>query len=244
MNQKGFPIKIISALRALVAERGRWLALLFVVHRVCSAVSGGRLRLVPYVLVAQPLGAGLNPVRDDPATVVVEVRPGDALAAEFPRPPEINAARWRAGARCHAVLVKQQFGGTLWTQRQAYEEDEVRARFVLVDEAVSVWDFDVFVAPRYRLGRTMARLWKAVDAELVSQGVRWSFSRISLLNPDSMKSHARLGAVRVGYAWFVCAGPLQLSVWGKAPFVHLGWSTAQGPVIRLRAPSATLPSST
>jgi len=99
-----------------------------------------------------------------------------------------------------------------------------------------VWDFDVFVVPRYRLGRTMARLWKAVDADLSAQGVQWSFSRISLFNAESMNSHARLGAVAVGHAIFLVAGKLQLSFSGQAPFFRLGWSQKHRPVFTLRPP--------
>jgi hypothetical protein len=225
-----------TALRALVRERGWRLAALFVLFRMLDKVSAGHVRLVPYALVAQPLGVDLNPVRDDPQTVVYQVDAQDPVVAQFPRPAHINARRWQAGASCHVVKVKDQFAGTLWLQRNAYEEDEVRALFVLADPGQSVWDFDVYVAPRYRLGRTMARLWKAVDAELCAGGVRWSFSRISLLNPESLKSHARLGAVTVRRAWFLCAGGLQLSVWGGAPYVHLGWSAQQRPRIVLHAP--------
>lgn len=226
----------MQSIRALVAERGPALSALFVLHRVLQTLSGGHVRLVPYALVAQPLGAELNPVRADPSTVIRRVAAEDPVVSEFPRPVAINQRRWQSGAQCHVVTVKGQFAGTLWIQSYAYEEDEVRALFVLDEPAQSVWDFDVFVVPRYRLGRTMARLWKSVDAELCSQGKRWSFSRISLLNPESMKSHARLGAVIVQRAWFLVVGPLQISVWSEFPYVHFGWKTPQRPVIHLRPP--------
>ncbi|MFY7855052.1 MAG: hypothetical protein ACOVQT_02835 [Rubrivivax sp.] len=225
----------LQALRTLVRQQGPGPAALYVLHRVLGRLSGGRLRIVPYRLVAQPVGQGVD-VRDDPASIVRVVTAQDPITQAFPRPAAVNAARWAAGAQCHALTVKGSFAGTVWTQRHAYDEDEVRCRFVMTEPAVSVWDFDVYVEPRLRLGRAMARLWKAVDADMAAQGVRWSFSRISMFNPESLNSHARLGARPVGWAVFFCAGPAQLALLPRAPWVHVS-ARRGGPVLALRPPA-------
>ena len=92
-----------------------------------------------------------------------------------------------------------------------------------------------------RLGRTMARLWKAVDDTLVAEGVRWSFSRINRFNTASVRSHQRLGARSIGSAVFLVLGPLQLALGGgkRLPSVSLG--AGIGPQLRIHAPLPPAP---
>lgn len=221
----------------MAADSGGSVASLYVLHRLLQALRLGRV--VPYALVAQPIGGDVyRMTRDDPSTLVRRVGADDPVALRFPRPRQVNAVRWAAGADCHVCEIKGEFAGTIWIQHGAYDEDEVRCRFELADPETSVWDFDVYVEPRYRIGRTMARMWKAVDRELAAQGVRWSFSRISVFNAASLRSHARLGAVVVGRATFVEIGPLQLA-WCTAggPAWHACLPGSAGPTVRLEAPS-------
>ncbi len=224
-----------ATLQALAADAGRGAAALYLLHRLLQALHIGRV--VPYALVAQPIGAAAQAaLRADPATLVRRIGPDDPLAAALPRPAAVLQARWQAGAECHACTVKGLFAGTIWIQRRLYDEDEVRCRFRLASPADSVWDFDVYVEPRYRLGRTMARMWQAVDAELAAQGVRWSFSRISRFNGASLRAHARLGAVTVATALFIVLGPLQLAWLPGRRWPRAGLGKAQGPVLDLQPP--------
>lgn len=190
----------------MIKQRGWGVALLYAAHRVWGLVTRGHGRIVSYELVAQPIGVGqLSSVRDDPNTQVQLAGAGDEVARKFPRPAKINQWRWAQSALCYAAVVKGEFAGTIWIQSTCYREDEVRCDF-LMNDPHTVWDFDVYVEPRYRLGRTLGRLWKTVDAQLSAQGVRWTFSRISSFNFESLSAHARLGAVSVGQATFVTLG--------------------------------------
>lgn len=228
---------MLTAARRLVREMGAGAVALYVVHKGLQALSGGRARLVPYAFYAQPLGRASGPaLRPDPYTVLFELPPGDSRTADLPRPPDVLAARYAAGGRCHAAWVKGRFAGTIWLARGHYDEDEVRCRYVLADPATGVWDYDVYVDPQFRLGRTMARLWAHVTGELSAQGVRWSFSRISMFNPASIQSHARLGARRVGWAVFVAAGQWQCMLQPQRPWLAMGWR--QQPVVVLHPPAA------
>ena len=132
--------------------------------------------------------------------------------------------------------MKGSFGGYIWISRGQHAEDEVRCRYILASPERSAWDFDVYVEPRLRLGRTLARLWWHVDQALAGEGVRWCFSRISLFNSGSLAAHQRLGAVRLGTAVFLVLGPAQLAVLSVAPFVHASWGNSPGPQIRLAPP--------
>lgn len=226
----------MGGLRRWWREQGTVVTGLYVVHRGLQALSGGRWRIVPYRLYAQPIGrAGTIRLRPDPATCIDQLGADNPLLAALPRPSAVIAARLAAGARCHAATVKGRFAGTIWIARGHYDEDEVRCRYELAEPAISAWDYDVYVDPDFRLGRTMARLWQHVDAGLAAEGVRWSFSRISMFNPASSSSHARLGARPVGWAVFLCLGALELSAASTTPRLHVGLSSR--PRYRLRAPA-------
>lgn len=211
--------------------------LLYLASRLLDRVSAGRVRLLRYRIVAQPIGnAALGSVRADSNTVVLPTPAGSPLVAAFPRPPQILRQRYDSGAVCFTAVVRSVFAGFIWFQRGAYEEDEVRCRYVLADPQHCVWDFDVYIEPAFRLGRTLARLWQAVDAHLAAQGVKWSFSRISVFNAASIAAHARLGTVNCGSATFLCAGPLQVSLLSMRPFMHLSLSNRQRPSMQLLPP--------
>ena len=233
---------MLKSLRALVSELGAPLAVLYAIHIALGRISGGRARLVPYAFTAQPIGHAEGvAVRADPGTVIRLASNDDPMVAAFPRPPDVLAIRYRRGAQCYAAIVKGRFAGHIWIRRDHYDEDEVRCRYVLAAPHNSVWDFDVYVVPEYRLGRTLARLWQAVDAALAEQGVQWTFSRISLFNPASLKAHARLGAVRVSSAVFVVLGRLQLGFFSRAPFVNV--SVDRAPTIFFTPPRGVMTAS-
>lgn len=218
---------------------GRLDGSLYLCSRLMERLSGGRVRLVKYHIVAQPVGAGaFSGVRPDAATLISQVGPDSPLLAMFPRPQAIIRQRFAYGAECLVAEVKGSFAGYLWLARAAYDEDEVRCRFDLADPARSVWDFDVYVEPRYRLGRTMARLWQAADERLAAQGVVWTFSRISAFNAESLSAHGRLGIVKCHSLIFVVLGRLQLSLLPQWPFLHMSISDLSPPRIRLALPGA------
>ena len=206
-------MRLLKRWQALVAEHGsRQVAALYVLHRVIQRLSGGRASIVPYVLVAQPVGnPALADVKPDASTVVRRITPDDPVVASFPRPAEVNAQRFADGSECYVAWVKGQFAGHIWIARGRYVEDEVRCVYEIADPASGVWDYDVYVEPRLRLGRTMARMWRAVDDDLAARGVRWSFSRINRFNAGSIRAHQRLGATQIGGLTALPVGALQLT---------------------------------
>jgi hypothetical protein len=227
----------VRRFRSLVDELGFGAACLYLVHRLVVRSSGGRARLVAYALYAQPIGAGrLAAMREDANTLIEDVAASDPICAAFPRPADVIRQRFDEPSRCYVARVKGSFGGYIWISRERHAEDEVRCLYVLAAPNHSVWDFDVYVEPRLRLGRTLARLWWHVDRAMAREGVRWSFSRISLFNPGSLGAHQRLGAVRLGSAVFFVIGPLQLAMFSVAPFIHASWGSNPGPRIRLAPP--------
>ncbi len=213
--------------------------MLYLLHRFLEGTSFGKIKIVRYAICAQPIGTGvLKFVREDPSTNVEVWHPGglDDPCQLFPRPSEVIAARQADGAVCYLARVKGSFAGYIWIAHGAYSEDEVRCRYLLDDPASCVWDYDVFVVPRFRLGRTMSRLWKAVDADLAEKGFKWTFSRISTFNSGSLTSHKRLGAVVWAMATFLVVGPLQVALITRKPYISVSILSGSGPSLRLTRP--------
>lgn len=216
------------------SSRSQWS---YYAHRLLQKVSGGRAGFFSYVVVAQPVGTSRGPsLRTDPRTRVGVIAAGDPLIAAFPRPASVNKARFEAGSRCHVVTVDGVFAGHIWIAERAFDEDEVRCRFVLPCQPLCCWDFDVYVSPQYRAGRTMARLWQAVDADLSRRGHAWTLSRIARGNRASLLAHERLGALPLATVNFLVLGPLQVMYGSCRPWVHIGVARMSQPAIELPAP--------
>lgn len=214
-------------------------SVLYLVSRCLEKISGGTARLIRYDLVAQPVRpTSQEPENTRPSTTLVDIcRPDSPFVREFPRPAEIIAWRFRQGHECLCAAVGGRFAGYLWLARDHYDEDEVRCRFILACPAQSVWDYDVYVEPRFRIGRTFSRLWQYADRHLSSQGVGWSFSRISAFNRDSLKAHSRLGATRMFSATFLCIGKMQITITSRLPLIHVSLSENCRPTLELRPPN-------
>ena len=228
----------LSRLSALRAQLGAADSALYLLSRLLERITRGQVRLVKYYLVAQPVRPG-PALRHDPKTVLRQVRAGDPLTASFPRPSAVIDKRYRDGAHCLAAEVDGSLAGYIWWQHGRYEEDEVRCTYLLADPAL-VWDYDVYVDEKWRLGRTMARLWHAVNEHLVENGVRWSFSRISAFNPASLAAHRRLGASTVGSLLFVAFGSRNMLL--RAAGVVVDQDRGDGaPRVSLTAPTEAEP---
>lgn len=232
----------IDSVRQTLAELGVANGLLYLLGRALQKASGNHAFIARYHFVAQPIPADAAPsTRPSAKSRVRLVGPDDPVVAAFPRPAHVIAQRFRDGATCFVAENDGEFAGYLWLARNAYEEDEVRCRYEFGPPALCAWDYDVFVAPRYRAGRTFARLWDAANAHLAAQGVRWSLSRISTFNAASMSAHQRLGIEKLSSATFVVLGPFQFALLPDAPYVRLDSALGRRPVIRLAAPAPQEP---
>jgi hypothetical protein len=195
---------------------------LHVCARVLSGVSGDRVRLYKYYLVAQPVATTpwLAPHRGRS----VQVRPiaeGDPVVERFPRPAWAAPYRFRQGAVCLGAFRGDAMIGFLWLTLGSYLEDEVRCRFVPLPEGKASWDFDVYVEPEQRHGIVFLRLWDEANRFLAARGVRWSLSRISAFNSGSMHSHARMGAKPIGAVTFLSLGRWQIAAASVEPRFHV-----------------------
>jgi hypothetical protein len=226
----------LDRLKNVYRELGMVEGTLYLATNVLRRVSAGRAYIIRYHLVAQPVPQGSSTLVNASAkSVIRHVTKDDPIVATFPRPPAVIAKRFADGATCLVAEVGGRFAGFLWLAHKAYEEDEVRCRYELVPAEQCAWDYDVYVEPDFRIGRTFSRLWTAANTHLAEQGVRWSLSRISAFNPTSLAAHKRLGIRRIDSATFIVLGRWQISLLGQPPFLHVSGSSRR-PILQLRPP--------
>lgn len=202
------------------------------------------LRVRSYLVVAQPVPDGpFLPARRGRDFRLRELGPGDLALAQMPLDSATLDFRFGQDARCFGLFREDRLAAYAWLCFGAYAEDEVRCRFRPSPAGASAWDFDVYVAPAFRLGPAFLKLWDGVNDRLREMGVRTSYSRISAFNLASLRSHRRLGAEVVGRADFLVLGPVQLLLSTLRPRLHLAIGRRRPELAVTSAPGGTVPAS-
>jgi len=186
--------------------------LIYLLAKVLRRLSGGRARIVRYHFFAQPVPQEPKKyTRPSVKSRVRQITAADPIMAAFPRSNAVIEQRFQSGATCFVAENDGRFAGYLWLAKEKYEEDEVRCTYSFTPPERCAWDFDLYVEPEYRIGRTFARLWDAANEHLAGEGVQWSLSRITPLNLGSIAAHQRLGLIKLCSATFLCIGSKQIS---------------------------------
>jgi len=220
-----------------LADLGFINAGMYLCNRILQRLSGGRAFVQRYYLVIQPVGVATRmPQRLGMALHVRLVDSGDPAATTFPRPADVIATRYRQGSTCLALFRDQTMVGFVWLREGPYEEDEVRCTFVPSPAQSIFWDYDFYIAPDHRNGIAFLRLWSATLEHLRHHHVEWTASRISAFAPASVSAHGRLGAIRVGQAFFLVLFGVQLMIASVRPFIHVSLREASRPKLQIRAP--------
>lgn len=219
MKYGAFVLKgIIDRLTSPFSQFGLWVGLAYLIDRTLSRLCCARLFI--YDLMVQPIvDRDLVPSRFVQNLTVKEIGRGDPLLAQMPPKSAVIESRFDQGAFCLVALVSQQMVGYIWLCPDAYEEDEVRCRFVLHPSNQAVFDFDVYVMPEQRLGLAFAGLWNGANRFLYERGVRHSFSRLTRFNIASRRAHGHFGLGRCGRAVTFKAGRFELMLLDVAPYL-------------------------
>lgn len=163
-----------------------------------------------------------------------EIRRGDPEIALMPARPEIKDSRFAQGAICLGTFSKDKLIGYIWLCRGSYEEDEVRCTYQLVNRDESVFDFDLFVFPEYRMGIAFTAVWHGANEYLRKRGVRYSFSRLTRFNLASRRSHRHLGWRRAASAIFLKIFGAELMLATIFPYVSLSFGLRRRVHLQLR----------
>lgn len=194
-------------------------------------------RLIYYHIAVQPIPSSpvLAPHRGKNFEFRILVEE-DELLKSLPRPKNVIESRFQQGSICLAATLKKQLVGCIWLQIGRYREDEVRSIFTPASNEIS-WDYDVYVCESQRMGFLFTKLWDEAAKYLQSRNVRFTASRISGFNIQSLNSHRRLGAITVQNIVYLVFGPLQVTISSKRPWCHLSMSDNNPPVILVAKPS-------
>lgn len=150
---------MIKKLHDLVDELG-WIEAAF--YRVGIALQKylRPAELHRYVLVAQPVPSArllaAHRGRDIQVRILSRHEP---IFAEVGLAPSVVAYRFAQGAVCFGAFHNQPIIGCLWLCLGPDDEDEVRCRFIPLPEGRTCWDLGIYIAPNYRGGSVLARLW-------------------------------------------------------------------------------------
>jgi hypothetical protein len=211
-------------------EFGAAAGALYVLDRLLRRISG-KLRLLVYELMVQPIpDAPLIPPNAAGQLELREIAPGDPELALMPVRDSVKQARFGQGAMCLGAFRRETLVGYIWLTSDRYSEDEVRCDYLLSPVGHSVFDFDLYIFPQYRMGRAFVGIWNGVNEHLRNRGINYSFSRITRFNEASRRAHARLGSRRVAVALFLKAWNVEVMCASRRPYFCI----ALGPRDRAR----------
>ena len=208
-------------------------ALLYVCQRVLARLPVN-LTVMKYHLVAQPVPP--EPKRRRPHKLsITQIPPEQYRDHWFPRPRAAIEARYAQGAVCFVAFDNDEPLACLWLKAQGgFNEDTIRSRFEPTPVDHTAWDFDVYVHPAHRLGRTFLHLWTHAFDWMRERDIRWTMSRIDAFNLASINSHRRLGAQITGHVIYWTWGNWQLTLSSQRPRWNLSRSAV--PVYRVNTP--------
>lgn len=195
--------------------------LFYAIDRALERTSRGKIRLWAFKFLSQPVPAApmLAPARG--AMTIREIGTADLDHDLFERPAGAVEERFASGSRCIAACDQDRLAGYMWLHRGALRERLVACDFEALPNDRAWWDYDFEVMPKYRLGRTFARLWDVAFALMREHGVAHSVSWILWSNMASVRAHERMGARRVGWLVLLDAFDLKIGLQSSAPWVRL-----------------------
>jgi hypothetical protein len=214
-----------SRLAGPFREFGLAAGLLYSIDRMLCSISP-RMHLYVYELTVQPIRSDpLLPGRPNKQVEIREIKAGDAEIAAMPVRPEIMRARLAQHAICLGAFRKGALIGYMWFCFDAYDEDEVRCRYVLGRPNESVFDYDFYIFPEHRMGLGFVALWAGANEFLHRLGIRYTFSRLTRFNVASRRAHRHLGGKLIGRVLFLQAWRLEIMLATLFPYVHAAIAT-------------------
>lgn len=168
--------------------------------RLLSKASRGRVRLWVLCLYLQPVPSRslLAPQRQTNLRVGI-VSAAEISASDLKRPKAAIDSRFEQGSICVAGRTEKGLAGSLWLHYGRLQERMFACDFEGLPAGRTCWDYDLEIAPQYRLGRTFARLWDETFRVLREHGIAHTASWIHCANRPSRRSHERMGATQVGW---------------------------------------------
>jgi len=189
--------------------------------RLLAKASRGRMRLWVLCLYLQPVPSGplLTPQRQTNLRFGV-VTAAEISASEFKRPKAAIDSRFERGSVCVAGRTDKGIAGYLWLHFGRLRERMFACDFEGLPAGRTCWDYDLEIAPQYRLGRTFARLWDETFRVLRERGIAHTASWIHCANLSSRRSHERMGATQAGWLILLDVFGFKMALASSRPFLR------------------------
>lgn len=224
----------IKAVKALVREAGWRAGMTHAADRLLRQLGWGHVH--HYLFLAQPLAGQAAGQAKSRHFTVRPLEAADPALNSLPLDRAVLDYRFGQQAAATGAFDGARLAAVVWYTPGPYEEDEVRAHYTPLPAGRAAWDFGVYVAPDYRVGRAFASVWAGAAAAMRQRGIDWTLSRVNVINAASVAAHRRLGAVVIGRAVFMRLGRVQIAVSNCWPWLHMGCGPGSRPRYRLRAP--------
>lgn len=226
---------MINKIKTHIRLSGWWVTLAYILHRLLSKLPK-RSGCYLYFIYEQPFKPPKSAKLQRPINKRLSFdwyQEFDQVQLQLPRPVEVLKGRFKQQAQCVLVHQDNDIAGCAWFTQQQYHEDEVRCVFDFSGLPKHVWDYDVYVFPKYRLSRMFMRMWQHAEETLYTQGFTNSLSRITAYNIHSIKSHERLGAKKLNWICFVNILGGQFMFAPMAPYLHLSLTKKSLPRVNI-----------
>lgn len=225
----------LGRITTFVKSRGLPDAAVECISRCARGLTGERVVIARSYLLSQAIER--LPARTLGGRSKILVRPidsADAVLEKMPRPRKELEARFSAGSKCFVAEIHGELTGFCWLHAGTFYDWEIAVSFAPSPPEQCVWDFDLYVVPKFRLGPTFVTLWAAIREYLLERGIRWSVSRVWAENDASLRTHLRMGAMPVGSAYTVRMGNRFLNIVNGKHW-HLSGGARQAPVLEVQA---------
>ena len=194
----------------------------YAIDRVMDRITGGRVRFKVVCFYFQPINPKEILAHTPSDTIRVGPITRDQASTEaFERRSEVLDERFGNGSVCIAALKGEELLGFMWLQFGPLHATELRLILDVAGRKDLAWDYDLFIRPKYRLGRAFLRLWAATNEELRKRGSAGTLSGILLENGASVRAHSRLGAKRIGWAALLSVCSAQLNISSLRPWISV-----------------------
>lgn len=200
--------------------------------RLLAKASRGRMRLWILCLYLQPVPSRplLTAQRQTNLRFGI-VTAAQFSASDFKRPKAAIDSRFERGSVCVAGWTDKGIAGYLWLHFGRLRERMFACDFEGLPAGRTCWDYDLEIAPQYRLGRTFARLWDETFRVLRKRGIAHTASWIHYANLASRRSHERMGAIQAGWLILLDAFEFKMALASSRPFLRFA-----GPGERIYVP--------
>lgn len=231
---------MLKKMQASINLSGWWVTFAYILHRLLKKISS-RSGCFLYYIYEQPLQIKPKVLTKRPLskrTTYHWFETFDQSQTDLPRPVAVLKERFTQKTTCLLVKQDEELAGCSWFSYKEYNEDEVRCVFDFSNLLKHVWDYDIYIVPKYRLSRLFMRMWSEAEEKLTSNGYSHSLSRITAYNISSIKSHERLGAIKISWICFFNLFGMQLMFSPMAPYIHLSLTKKSIPRVKIGQPTS------